>query len=85
MWIRASLQALMIVVLSFGFSIGDSYAADSMAAANNLKSAYLGPSVWADGLSPQEVNQQLREHFAVVVGQLERNRASSLLLSLIHI
>ena len=82
MWIRASLQALMIVVLSFGFSIGDSYAADSMAAANNLKSAYLGPSVWADGLSPQEVNQQLREHFAVVVGQLERNRASSLLTAL---
>ena len=82
MWIRVSFQALMIVVLSFGFSIGDSHAADSMAAANSLKSAYLGPSVWEDGLSPQEVNQQLREHFAVVVDQLEKDQASSLLTAL---
>ena len=88
MWIRVSFQTLMIVVLSLGFSIGDSLAAssldsaNSMGAANGLRSAYLGPSVWEDGLSSQEVNQQLREHFAVVVDQLEKDQASSLLTAL---
>lgn len=52
--------------------------------ANELKSAYLGPSVWDEDLSSQEVNQQLREHFAEVITRLEAKNASSLLTALMR-
>ena len=53
-------------------------------AASTLRSAFLGPTVWEDGLTSQQINQQLRDHFAEVVKRLEANNASSLLTALLR-
>jgi len=51
-------------------------------AANGLRSAYLGPSVWREDLSSSQINDQLKDHFAEVLVQLEAKNASSLLTAL---
>ena len=51
-------------------------------ASGELRSAYLGPSVWSEDLSAVEVNDQLKAHFAEVLHQLETKNASSLLIAL---
>ena len=78
MWNNISSRVLTVCIICLGLSAGD---AD---AANGLKSAYLGESVWDKGLSSQEVNQQLREHFVEVIDQLEKKHASSLLTALLR-
>ena len=55
-----------------------------LSADNKLRSAFLGPSVWEDGLSSQQVNLELREHFSEVITRLESKNASSLLTALIR-
>ena len=51
-------------------------------ATNGLKSAYLGSSVWEENLSAQQINDQVKAHFAEVLVQLKTNSASSLLTAL---
>ena len=51
-------------------------------ASSGLRSAYLGASVWNEGLSSREINDQLKDHFAEVLVQLEAKSASSLLTAL---
>ena len=51
---------------------------------SNLRSAYLGPSVWSADLSAPEVNDQLKAHFAEVLNQLETKTASGLLTALVR-
>ena len=78
MWIRISTLVLMAVTLCLVFFT------DGGCSASELRSAYLGESVWEEGLSSQEVNQQLREHFVEVIDQLEKKHASSLLTALVR-
>jgi len=51
-------------------------------ATNGLKSAYLGSSVWEENLSAREINDQVKDHFAAALVQLEAKNASSLLTAL---
>ena len=52
--------------------------------ADSLRSAYLGPSVWEEGLSSDEVNDQLKNHFEEVLDRLQARNATSLLTALIR-
>ena len=57
-------------------------AASSTVAPSDLRSAYLGASVWSEDLSSREVNDQLKSHFAEVLHRLESKNASGLLTAL---
>ena len=71
---------LCLVILCAGFFTWTSSAnADS-----NLRSAYLGPSVWSEDLAAPEVNAQLKVHFAEVLNHLETKNASGLLTALVR-
>ena len=71
---------IWLVILCAGFFTWTGNAnADS-----NLRSAYLGPSVWSEDLSAPEVNDQLKAHFAEVLNQLETKTASGLLTALVR-
>ena len=73
------------VVVCVGLCVftGNADAANT-STANELRSAYLGPSVWSENLSPLEINDQLKDHFAEVLVRLEAKNASSLLTALIR-
>ncbi len=75
-----TLTLSILLFVSFG-AIGMPTQVD---AAGSLRSAFLGPTVWEDGLPRTEVNQQLRDHFAEVVERLEAQNASSLLTALLR-
>ena len=77
MWFRISSLVLLVSILCLGFTAGD-------ANAHGLKSAYLGSSVWEEGLSSKQINQELRDHFAEVIDRLKARNASSLLTALIR-
>jgi len=51
-------------------------------ASNQLRSAYLGPSVWNEDLSTREINDQLKAHFSEVLTLLEAKDRLSLLTAL---
>jgi len=71
------LQFWLVVVFA-----GLCFWSDNADASNRLRSAYLGPSVWQEDLSSSEINDQLKDHFAEVLVQLEAKSASSLLTAL---
>ena len=77
MWPRISSLVVVVFVSCLAFWVSD-------ANANGLKSAYLGSSVWQEGLSSKQINQELRDHFAEVIDQLEARNASSLLTALMR-
>ena len=66
----------LAVLIFVGISVSGLTA--ELSADNKLRSAFLGPSVWEDGLSSQQVNLELREHFSEVITRLESKNASSL-------
>ena len=72
----------LAVLIFVGISV--SGLTTELSADNKLRSAFLGPSVWEDGLSSQQVNLELREHFSEVITRLESKNASSLLTALIR-
>ena len=80
------LKSLFFAVVCIGlfFWTQNANAADAAGAASGLRSGYLGHSVWNEGLSPKEINDQLKDHFAEVLVQLEAQKASSLLTALIR-
>ena len=81
---RLFIQTRVFAIALAGIFIGACIASSHAAAPNSssFRSAFLGPEAWEDNLSSTEVRQQLKEHFAQVIEQLETNKASSLLLAL---
>ena len=77
---RVVLKCLTLLFVSFSVS-GLPIQLD---AASTLRSAFLGPTVWEDGLTSQQVNQELRDHFAEVLERLEAKNSSSLLTALLR-
>ena len=75
---RVVLNYLTLLFISFCVSCLPTH----VDAASTLRSAFLGPTVWEDGLTSQQINQQLREHFVEVIDQLEKKHVSSLLTAL---
>ena len=72
-----------LVILLF-VSISLSGLTAEVSAANKLRSAFLGPSVWEEGLSSRQINLELREHFSEVITRLESKNTSSLLTALLR-
>ena len=75
--LRVLVSFCLLVVVSFSWCASGE--ADSNA---SLRSAYLGQSAWTDDLSSSAIKDQLQEHFAEVVKQLETKQTASLLQSL---
>jgi len=71
---------LWLVIVGVGLCVGTAQANTD----SELRSAYLGPSVWSEDLSAPEVNDQLKAHFAEVINRLESKNASGLLTALLR-
>ena len=85
--ICTKVMAIVLVGIIMGGLVASAHASRGAISAdtvktNSFKSAFLGPDVWEDDLSPTEIRQQLQEHFAQVIERLESTSTSSLLRAL---
>ena len=86
-FIRTKVMAITLVGIIMGAWVASAQGSREAISTDNantssFRSAFLGPDVWEDHLSALEVKQQLQEHFAQVIEQLESTHATSLLRAL---
>lgn len=81
MFSRLSSRYIGLTLFCFSL-LGFTFTSPASASVQDLRSAFLGAEVWTDDLSPEQVNAQLKQHFASVLKTLDQHKASSLLLAL---